>query len=110
MVARPTTIARLVLACLSFDSAVAAAQPDTVRGLYVNRWAAVGPRMWQLIDLAKTTEVNALVIDVKDDRGLLLYRSNVALAREIRADTTQPMSHGRMRAVLDRLLSAGAAR
>jgi hypothetical protein len=107
VVARPTTIARLVLACLSFDSAVAAAQPDTVRGLYVNRWAAVGPRMWQLIDIAKTTEVNALVIDVKDDRGLLLYRSNVALAREIRADTTQPMSHGRMRAVLDTMRRYG---
>ena len=41
--------------------------------------------MWQLIDVAKRTEVNALVIDVKDDRGYVLYRSRVPLAREIGA-------------------------
>jgi len=75
--------------------------PSALRGLYVNRWAAIGDRMWQLIEVAKRTEVNALVIDVKDDRGLVLYRSSVPLAREIGADTTRPMSHRRMRAVLD---------
>jgi hypothetical protein len=75
--------------------------PDTVRGLYVNRWAAISNRMWQLIDVARTTEVNALVIDVKDDRGLLLYRSGVPLARRIGADTTQPMTARRLKAVLD---------
>jgi hypothetical protein len=77
------------------------ATPDTLRGLYVNRWAAIGSPIWRLIDVAKTTEINALVIDVKDDRGLMLYRSEVPLARAIGADTTQPMSYRRMRAVLD---------
>lgn len=81
--------------------------PDTLRGLYVNRWAAIGNRMWELIDVAKTTEVNALVIDVKDDRGLMLYRSDVPLAREIGADTTQPMSATRLRAVLDSMRRYG---
>ena len=66
-----------------------------------NRWAAIGERMWQLIDVARKTEVNALVIDVKDDRGLVLYRSRVPLAKEIGADTTRPMSYRRLRAVLD---------
>jgi hypothetical protein len=75
--------------------------PDPVRGLYVNRWAALGRRMWELIDVARRTEVNALVIDVKDDRGLMLYRSNVPLAREIGADTLQPISYARVRAILD---------
>ena len=75
--------------------------PNPVRGLYVNRWAAIGDRMWQLIDVAKRTEVNALVIDVKDDRGLVLYHSRVPLAKEIGADTTRPMSYRRLRAVLD---------
>ena len=75
--------------------------PDPVRGLYVNRWAALGRKMWELIDVAKRTEVNALVLDVKDDRGFVLYRSNVPLAREIGADTVQPMSYARMQAVLD---------
>ena len=81
--------------------------PDPVRALYVNRWAAIGEKMWQLIDVAKRTEVNALVIDVKDDRGLLLYHSKVPLAREIRADTTLPMSYRRMRAVLDTIRAHG---
>jgi len=75
--------------------------PNPVRGLYVNRWAAIGERMWQLIDVAKATEVNALVVDVKDDRGFVLYHSQVALAKEIGADTTRPMSYRRMRSVLD---------
>lgn len=77
------------------------ATPDTLRGLYVNRWAAIGSSMWRLIDVAKETEINALVIDVKDDRGLMLYHTDVALARAIGADTTNPMSHSRLRAVLD---------
>src|SRR5688500_18758519 len=81
--------------------------PAIVRGLYVNRWAAIGQKMWQLIDVAKSTEINALVIDVKDDRGLLLYRSTVPLAREIGADTTRPMSYRRMRAVLDSMRAHG---
>src|SRR3954471_3390938 len=75
--------------------------PNPVRGLYVNRWAAIGDRMWQLIDVAKRTEVNALVIDVKDDRGFMLYHSQVPLAKEIGAGTTGRMSYRRMRAVLD---------
>ncbi len=75
--------------------------PPVVRGLYVNRWAALGERMGQLINLAKRTEVNALVIDVKDDRGLVLYKSRVRLANEIGADTVRPMSARRLRATLD---------
>jgi hypothetical protein len=79
--------------------------PDTLRGLYVNRWAALGQKVYRLIDVAKRTEVNALVIDVKDDRGYMLYRSRVPLAREIGADAQNseimPMSHKRLRALLD---------
>jgi hypothetical protein len=78
-------------------------RPDTLRGLYVNRWAALGDRMWKLVDVAKRTEVNALVIDVKDDRGFVLYNSRVPLAREIGADTNRPMSPRRLRAILDSL-------
>src|SRR5437867_11888830 len=111
-------LAALVIACVadakpressppqpteSRDSVVLVPTPDTLRGLYVNRWAAIGPAMWRLIDLAKNTEVNVLVIDVEDDRGLMLYRSSVPLARAIGADTTQPMSRRRLRAVLETL-------
>lgn len=75
--------------------------PKVVRGLYVNRWAALGDRGWALIGVASRTEVNALVIDVKDDRGFVLYRSRVPLARAIGADTNRPMRHERLRAMLD---------
>jgi len=81
--------------------------PDTLRGLYVNRWAALGRKLNTLIGVAKKTEINALVIDVKDDRGFVLYRSSVPLAREIGADTADGhyMSRSRLRAALDTMLA-----
>ena len=83
--------------------------PDTLRGLYVNRWAALGSKLDRLINVARTTEINALVIDVKDDRGFVLYRSNVPLAREIGADTADGhwMSRPRLRAALDTMAAHG---
>jgi hypothetical protein len=83
--------------------------PDTLRGLYVNRWAALGRKLNDLIGVAKRTEVNALVIDVKDDRGFVLYRSSVPLAREIGADTADGhwMSGAKLRAVLDTMGAHG---
>jgi hypothetical protein len=49
----------------------AAADLPIVRGLYVNRFAAQSAkRMHKLIAIADSTEVNALVIDVKDEFGL----------------------------------------
>src|SRR5438132_7980909 len=75
-------------------------KPSPLRGLYLNRWAALGKKLPQLIGVAEKTEINALVIDVKDDRGFVLYSSNVPLAREIGADTTRPMAHMRPRAYL----------
>jgi hypothetical protein len=80
-------------------------RPDVLRGLYVNRWAALGKKVIQLIDLANTTEVNALVIDVKDDRGFVLYKSRVPLANQIGADTTRPLSPTHIRALLDTMIA-----
>ena len=81
--------------------------PDTLRGLYVNRWASLGRRMNELIDVAKRTEVNAFVMDVKDDRGFVLYKSRVPLANEIGADTNSVMSHKKLRAILDTMVAHG---
>jgi hypothetical protein len=95
------------------DSAAArvplVATPDTVRGLYVNRWAAIGEKMGQLVDVARRTEVNALVLDVKDDRGFMLYKSRVPLANEIGADadSIRLMRPARLRAVLDTMRAHG---
>jgi hypothetical protein len=83
--------------------------PDTIRGLYVNRWAALGSKLDRLIEVARKTEINALVIDVKDDRGFVLYRSSVPLAQEIGADTADGhwMSRAKLRAVLDTMTANG---
>ncbi len=81
------------------------ARPDTLRGLYVNRWAALGDRMWDLVAIARRTEINALVIDVKDDRGFVLYKSRVPLAQAIGADSNRPMSPQRLTALFDSLRS-----
>src|SRR5688500_18027880 len=48
-----------------------AADLPIIRGLYVNRFAAQSAkRMRKLIDIADSTEINAFVIDVKDEFGL----------------------------------------
>jgi hypothetical protein len=44
-------------------------KPDTVRGIYVTAYSAAGDRMKKLIDLVDKTDLNAMVIDIKDDYG-----------------------------------------
>ena len=52
-----------------------------VRGLYVNRYASQSRRrMRKLITMADSTEVNALVLDVKDEFGLN-YQSSDSVVR-----------------------------
>ncbi len=61
-------------------------RPKAVRGLYVNAWAAgSNGRMRALMDMALRTEVNSLVIDIKDASGYLSHHTEVALAHEIGA-------------------------
>jgi hypothetical protein len=57
-----------------------------IKGLYVNAWAFGSPKLWQLVRLADETEINAFVIDVKDDTGCLLYSSSVPTAEQIGAN------------------------
>jgi hypothetical protein len=61
--------------------------PAVVRALYANAWVFGSSRFYDLVRLADTTEVNALVIDVKDDTGFLTYRSTVPTAIAIGANT-----------------------
>jgi hypothetical protein len=56
-----------------------------VKALYVNAWAFGSSKLWHLVRLADSTEINAFVVDVKDDTGCLLYASDVQVAREIGA-------------------------
>lgn len=49
-----------------------------VKGLYISIYTAASPRLEELLDLAAQSEINAFVIDVKDDRGQMLYHSAIA--------------------------------
>ena len=60
--------------------------PSPVRAIYLNAWAFGGRRFHDLVRLADRTEINAFVVDVKDDTGYLTYRSEVPTAVEIGAN------------------------
>lgn len=54
----------------------------TVRALYVNRWATQSrKRMAKLIAVADSTEINALVLDMKDEFGLNYKSANPEFAK-----------------------------
>src|SRR6267142_3225304 len=59
--------------------------PEPIKALYVNAWAFGGSKLAQLVNLADSTEINAFVVDVKDDTGCLLYASEVRVAQDIGA-------------------------
>ena len=62
-------------------------KPDSVRGIYINAWAAGSrTRSQHLIDLANRTEVNTFVIDIKDASGYVSHPTRVEVAQEIGAD------------------------
>ncbi len=58
--------------------------PFAPKGLYLSFYG-VGERALRepALNLIRDTELNALVIDVKGDRGMIPYKSSVALASEI---------------------------
>ena len=66
--------------------AIRTAPEPPVRGIYLNAWAFGTRKFHQLVALADSTEVNAFVIDVKDDTGFLTYRSAVPTAVQIGAN------------------------
>ncbi|KRF43990.1 putative glycoside hydrolase [Paenibacillus sp. Soil787] len=58
----------------AFDPPVHFNYPDAVRGIYVTGWSAGGDRMLKLLSLLDNTELNAMVIDIKDDDGYITFR------------------------------------
>ena len=80
-------------------------RPSTVKALYVNAWAFSGNRLWQIVRMIDGTEINSLVIDVKDDTGCLLYHSQVETAKLIGADACTRVKD--VRARLDTLHAHG---
>lgn len=49
-----------------------------VKGIYLTVFSAGGKRLDQLIEMTKRTEINAFVIDVKDDDGRMLFKTKAA--------------------------------
>lgn len=61
--------------------------PTTVKGLYVNSATLYSSKIEKLINFAKTTEVNALIIDIKDDNGNIHINEKIAeLVRRLHKD------------------------
>ncbi|MFB9330784.1 putative glycoside hydrolase [Paenibacillus aurantiacus] len=92
---------QIVRPSIKMNSSSLAAQtiartPNTqpVRGIYVSGWVAGDPvRMAKLIRLIEKTDLNAMVIDVKNDYGNVTYKSNVPEVKTIKADASPPIAN-----------------
>jgi len=74
--------------------------PSPIRGIYITSWVAGSKkRLNELIDLVNSTELNAVVIDVKDYSGYLSFKTSIPLAE-------QSGAHGQLRiADIDELIN-----
>ncbi|MBQ4898636.1 putative glycoside hydrolase [Paenibacillus sp. Marseille-P2973] len=52
------------------------AEAPKVKGIYVTAYSAGGSRLNTLIDLVDNTELNSMVIDIKDDAGYITYKTD----------------------------------
>ncbi|MGG0250877.1 putative glycoside hydrolase [Peribacillus frigoritolerans] len=66
----PASVPRFV-----FDSGLKFDYPDAVRGIYVTGPAAGGNKLNELITYVDETDLNAMVIDIKDDKGNVTYKT-----------------------------------
>jgi hypothetical protein len=56
-----------------YESGLSFEYPDAVRGIFVTANSAGGERFNQLVNLVDSTDLNAMVIDIKEDLGHLTY-------------------------------------
>ncbi|WP_226576955.1 putative glycoside hydrolase [Halobacillus litoralis] len=57
----------------TYNSGLNFEYPDAVRGIYVTGPSAGGAKMKELTDLVEQTELNAMVIDIKEDHGNITF-------------------------------------
>lgn len=63
-------------------------EPRKVKGIYVTGPKAGSKKyMNQLVNLVETTELNAMVIDIKNDLGEVTYNMDLDMVKEIKANT-----------------------
>jgi len=63
--------------------------PARIYGVYSTSWVAGSKRIDSILDFIKQTKINTMVIDVKDDTGIISFPSDVPLAREIGAGSNR---------------------
>ncbi len=61
------------------------AVPQPLRGVYSTAWIAGSQKIDDIISFMKKANLNSLVIDVKDDTGIISFPSEIPLAKEIGA-------------------------
>jgi len=60
--------------------------PPVLRAVYVTGWSAGNKKYLEYVDsLFKTTQINAVVIDVKDSSGVISYTTDVPLPKQYKA-------------------------
>lgn len=62
-----------------------ALHPRVVRATHAVMWLPGRDSWEEFLDLATRTEINAMVLDIKDESGLIAHRSKVPLALEVGA-------------------------
>lgn len=62
--------------------------PVKVKGIYLTGWSAGNSNFHKLLSLVNRTELNAMVIDMKEDEGRVTYRSGLPLVKEVKSDGT----------------------
>lgn len=79
-------------------------KPENVRGIYVTAWSAGGTKkMNQLIDLLRKTELNSMVIDIRDD-GNNYFKMGIPLSDESGATKVAVVNTAKL---MDRLEKGG---
>jgi hypothetical protein len=63
-------------------------EPPEVKGIYVTgNMAGSTDHFNHLVDLLDSSELNTMVIDVKDDNGLMTYKSNIQIINDVEANS-----------------------
>jgi len=64
-------------------SAALSSPPPIIRGVYVTNWSAASRKYLLYLDqIFKTTQINTVVIDIKDYSGTVVYETRAKKARE----------------------------
>ena len=63
--------------------------PVKAKGIYLTGWSAGNSNFQKLLNLVNETELNAMVIDMKEDEGRVTYQSGIPFVKEVKSDGTR---------------------